>query len=123
MGTYTPGLSTTYTITVSNAGPSDVVDATVADTFPAEVTATSWTCAADPGASCTASGTGNISDATVDLPAGTSVIYTVAAQTDVAATGDLVNTATVTPPAGVSDPAPGDETDTDTDTPALSADL
>jgi len=43
-----PGQSVTYTIVVSNAGPSDVVNAAVADTFnPAlfNVAGVSWTCA------------------------------------------------------------------------------
>src|SRR5690606_36865656 len=42
--TATPGGSVTYTISASNAGPSNVSGATVADTFPAALTCT-WTCA------------------------------------------------------------------------------
>ncbi|MGH8106231.1 MAG: Calx-beta domain-containing protein, partial [Arenimonas sp.] len=37
------GSSVTYTITASNAGPSDTT-ATVADTFPASLSSISWTC-------------------------------------------------------------------------------
>src|SRR5690606_14448808 len=33
----------TYTIAVSNAGPSDVTDATLTDLFPASLTGVSWT--------------------------------------------------------------------------------
>ena len=40
--TATPGGSTTYTITASNAGPSNAPGSTVADTFPAALTCT-WT--------------------------------------------------------------------------------
>ena len=64
----------TYTITASNAGPSNATGATVADTFPASLTAT-WTCVGAGGGTCTASGSGNIND-TVNLPAGGSVTYT-----------------------------------------------
>ena len=70
-----PGQSVTYTITASNAGPSAAPTATVADTFPASCVTPAWTCTGAGGGTCTASGSGNISD-TVNLPAGGSVIYT-----------------------------------------------
>lgn len=41
-----PGTTVTYTITATNAGPSDVAGATVADNLPAALTSASWTCAA-----------------------------------------------------------------------------
>ena len=87
------GGSITYTITASNAGPDSVVGATVADTFPAALTAT-WTCVGAGGGTCTAAGAGNIND-TVNLPAGGSVTYTASASLSASATGTLVNTATV----------------------------
>lgn len=112
--TVTAGGSTTYTITASNAGPSSVTGATVADTFPASLTA-NWTCAGAGGGTCTAAGAGNINDA-VNLPAGGSVTYTASATISVAATGTLSNTATVTAPVGTTDPTPGNNSATDTDT-------
>ena len=93
MTTATPGGSTTYTITASNAGPSNATGATVIDIFPAALTAT-WTCAGAGGGTCTASGSGNI-NGTVNLPAGGSVTYTASATISAAATGTLTNTATV----------------------------
>ena len=72
--TATPGGSTTYTITASNAGPSNSPGTTVADTFPAPLTCT-WTCAGAGGGTCTAAGAGNINDP-VTLPVGGSVTYT-----------------------------------------------
>ena len=95
--TATAGGSVTYTITASNAGPSNAPGATVADTFPAALTAT-WTCVGAGGGTCTAAGSGNIDD-TVNLPAGGSVTYTASASLAASATGTLVNTATVTAPA------------------------
>ena len=92
--TATPGGSVTYTITASNAGPSNAPGATVADTFPASLTCT-WTCVGAGGGTCTASGAGNIND-TADLPAGASVTYTASCTISAAATGSLVNTATAT---------------------------
>jgi uncharacterized repeat protein (TIGR01451 family) len=112
--TATPGGSVTYTIAASNAGPSNATGATVADTFPASLTCT-WTCAGASGGTCTASGSGNINN-TVNLPSGGSVIYTASCTISSLATGTLSNTATVTAPAGVTDPIPGNNSATDTDT-------
>ncbi len=119
--TATPGGSVTYTITASNAGPSNATGATVADTFPASLTCT-WTCVGAGGGTCTASGSGNI-NGTVNLPSGGSVTYTASCNISAAATGTLSNTATVTAPAGVTDPTPGNNSATDSDTLAASADL
>ena len=113
--TAVPGTSTTYTITVGNAGPSDVTGATLSDPLPAGVTAATWTfVAAVGGGSVTgpASGSGALST-TVDLPAGATVTFSFTATIDPAATGMLVNTATITPPAGT----PVSDADTDTLTP------
>lgn len=109
-----PGEAVTYLIVVSNSGPSNVTGATVTDAFPAELTGVTWTCAGAGGATCTASGSGSINDASVNIPAGASVTYTVQATVALSATADVVNTATVTPPAGVTDPTlPNTATDTD----------
>ncbi len=119
--TATAGGSVTYTIVASNAGPSNATGATVADTFPASLTCT-WTCAGSGGGTCTAAGSGNIND-TANLPSGGSVTYTASCAVSAAATGSLVNTATVTAPAGVTDPTPGNNSATDTDALGASADL
>ncbi|HEX4962806.1 MAG TPA: hypothetical protein VF173_18365 [Thermoanaerobaculia bacterium] len=120
--TATPGGQVTYVITVTNNGPSDVAGATVTDSPPAVVTAVSWTCTPSAGAHCTASGNGGIADS-VDLPAGKSVTYTLTATINPAATGTLTNQATVAVPAGVTDPTPGNNTATDSDTLSRRADL
>lgn len=120
--TAVPGGSVTYTITASNAGPDPVVGATVADTFPAALTV-SWTCVGASGGSCAAAGAGDINDSTVSLPAGGSVTYTATASISAAATGALSNTASVSPPGGVTDPSPGNNSATDTDTLTPQADL
>ncbi len=117
----TPGGSVTYTITASNAGPSNATGATVADTFPASLTCT-WTCVGAGGGTCTASGSGNIAD-TVNLPVGGSVMHTASCAISASASGTLSNTATVAAPAGVTDPTPGNNSATDTDTLSASADL
>lgn len=113
---YIAGATKTYIIVVSNAGPSNVSGATVTDNFSANpnLAGASWTCSGAGGAACTSSGSGNINDS-VNLPAGSSVTYTVTANVSASPSGDLVNTATVTAPASVTDPMPGNNSATDTD--------
>ncbi len=110
----TAGGSLTYTLTASNAGPSDAPASTVADTFPAGLTCT-WTCAGAGGGSCTAAGAGNLSD-TANLPVGGSATYTASCALSASATGTLSNTATVAPGAGVTDPVPANNSASDADT-------
>lgn len=102
------GVPFEYTVIFSNntaapgVAPLDAHDviALVTDTAPAGVVFDSWDCAASTGASCTASGTGDIND-TVTLPAGGNVTYTVLARaTGTPHCGSITNTATVATPAG-----------------------
>ena len=104
----------TYTIKAANAGPSDAPNATVVDTFPGTLTC-AWTCADTGNATCTANGSGNIHDI-VKLPNGESVTYTASCTLNALAAGTLSNTATVTAPAAVPDPALGNNSQTDSDT-------
>ena len=117
-----PGQSVTYTIAVTNSGPSDVTGATVTDTLPAAIASATWTCLASGGGTCIASGAGSIGD-TVSLPVGATLAYTLVASIAPGATGTLANTATVTPPASVADPNPGNNSATDSDTLMPQADL
>src|SRR5690606_33916928 len=94
--TYAPGTTVTYTVTVRNAGPSDVVGATVVDNLPAGSTGR-WTATTSGDATSALSGTGSINQ-TVNVPNGSSIEYTVYVNVPADYTGNLVNTATVTPP-------------------------
>src|SRR4029077_19638710 len=108
-----PGTSTTYTIVVSNTGPSTAVAQQVTDFFPAAITAVNWTAVASAGSSvAAASGTGNILTTVTLLPGGTAT-FTAVATIHPAATGALTNTATVAVPPG--DTTPGNNTAADTD--------
>lgn len=115
-----PGTSVTYMIVASNAGPDPVTGATVADTFPAVCSGATWTCVGAGGGACTANGSGNINDS-VNLPVGGSATYTATCSISAAATGNLVNTATVS--SGISDPTPSNNSATDTNTLIPQADL
>ncbi len=119
---YVPGTSLTYTITVSNTGPSDALGVSVTDAIPPQFTSWTWTCVTTGGATCNGSGGAintNFSD-TVDMPAGSTITYTVVAQVASSATGNLTNTVTISHPA---DTTPGDNSASDTDTPNPQADL
>ncbi|MEZ4868798.1 MAG: SdrD B-like domain-containing protein [Caldilineaceae bacterium] len=116
LATVTPGTTVTYTIIVNNNGPSAVSGATVTDTLPSAITSATWSCVASSGSSCgAANGTDNI-NTTVDLAVSGVATFTVVADINWQATGSLVNTATVTPPVDTTDPVPGNNSSTDTDT-------
>ena len=114
-GAVVAGSQISYTIIVSNNGPSDVVGAIVTDAFPpAELSNVNWTCvAAGAGSSCAVpTGAGDLGE-TVNIGAGGSVTFMVTADLAPGAMGNLVNTAMVTAPPGVTEVNPGDESDTD----------
>ena len=105
--TYTAGGNTTYTITVSNVGPSAVTGAAVGDSFASGILFDNWTAVASTGASvATASGSGDITQI-VNLEEGATVTFTVVAHFSAFATGNQysavsVGTTAITP-TGVTD--------------------
>jgi uncharacterized repeat protein (TIGR01451 family) len=110
------GSTVTYTIVVSNLGPSVVSDARVLDTFPAVMSGVGWTCSATASSRCAmAGGSGNI-NATVDLAVGGQATFTASGTINGTATGMLTNTASVVAPSGVFDPATSNNSATDTST-------
>ncbi len=105
-----------YTIVVENLGPSDVIGATVNDTFPPGIRKDppedlTWAC--DPVSACTPStGMLNIIDLPVDLAAGERVTITASGSLDASPPAVLTNTATVDQPVGTNDPSlPNSATD------------
>jgi uncharacterized repeat protein (TIGR01451 family) len=109
------GQPITYTIVASNAGPNAANGATLTDTLPAAITGVTWTCMGANGASCTASGSGDVND-TVNLPVGGTVTYVVTGTVSQSATGSVSNTATVMAPSDVADWNESNNSATDTDT-------
>jgi uncharacterized repeat protein (TIGR01451 family) len=109
-----PGQGVVYTITVTNSGPSDATGVFVTDILGASFTGGQWTAVFGGGATGNAAGSGSINEL-VNLPIGGAVVYSLAAAIDPSATGQITNTATVTPPTGGTDPNPFDNTATDTD--------
>ena len=116
--TYPIGGTTTYTIIVSNNGTNDIIGAQITDNLPAQITSWDWACTTlinATGCDPISASTTNFTD-TIDIQNGGSITYTVTAYISSSASGDLVNTATV---------SSGTDTDTnsDTDTPQRVADL
>ena len=119
--TYLPGDQLTYTIRVINYGPSDVVNARVADNVPATLQSALWECVITaPGTGTVtsacglASGTGDI-NTTVTLRNGGVATFTLRARVAASTNGLVVNSVTVAPPAGVTETAPANNRATDTD--------
>jgi uncharacterized repeat protein (TIGR01451 family)/fimbrial isopeptide formation D2 family protein len=120
--TYTPGQPLVYTITVTNNGPSFASGARVSDPLPAAIASANWSAVFTPGSSGTAAGGGSI-DEEIDLAPGGTAVYTVTCLPAATATGSLVNTAQIFVPAGTTDPNPGNNTSTDTNTLLMAAQL
>jgi uncharacterized repeat protein (TIGR01451 family) len=120
--TAVPGSAVTYSIGAFNAGPSASGSVTLTDTFPASITGVTWTCAASPGSTCPASGSGNIA-AAVTMAPGSGVTFTATGTIGPSATGSLTNTASASVPGGVTDPGAGNNSATDTDTLTPQADF
>lgn len=113
--TTTSGSPITYTIVVTNNGPSNVTSATINDTVPSTIIGVSWTCVASTGSSCgAASGTGNIINTTANLLNGGTATYTVSGTVSPTATGSIQNTASVAVPSGLTDTINTNNSATDT---------
>jgi len=107
------GNTLTYTIIARNLGPDNANNATVSDVFPAALSSVTWTCTTTVGANCNgASGSGNINNKTVNVNSGSAVTFRATATASGAA-GNIINTASASPPAGTADP-PGNSTAADT---------
>ncbi len=103
----------TYTVTVTNFGPSSVLASDifrVSDSLPDGFTATSWTPSAGSYDSSSGAWTGLV------LASGESVTLTVVGTVSPEAEGSLTNTVTVTPPEGVTDTHPCNNQATETTT-------
>ena len=112
---YVPGTTTTYTIVVTNNGPSNVTGATVVDTFPSQIEGATWTAVYSAGSTGSASGSGEI-NTPVNLLSGGTATFTVTAPVRAGSFGNLTNTVTVANPAGLPDPDPSNNSATDINT-------
>jgi uncharacterized repeat protein (TIGR01451 family) len=98
------GAPLSWTLTLSNDGPDAASGVGLTDSPPPDVTGPSWTCSPSAGFSCTSAGVGALLD-TASLAAGGRLTYTLSGTVSLStAVSSLVNSATLTLPAGVSDP-------------------
>ncbi len=115
------GGSTTYTIVVSNAGPSPANGAIFTDAAVSNLSVTGVTCgSATGGAACPTSGNTTVAlmqgagIVIPTLPNGGSVTFSVTGTAG--ASGSIANVAAIAAPSGTTDPTLGNNTATDTDT-------
>ena len=113
-GNSTPsaGGTLTYSLVISNAGPSTAVGASFADSLPAGLgSITNVVSQGAGGNTVTAINNGGTSvSGSATIVAGGSVIVTFQAQVAGNASGSLINIATVSVPAGMTDTVPGNNT-------------
>lgn len=123
--TVNAGGTTTYTIVITNNGPSPANNAVFTDPAATWISVTGVTCgSATGGAACPTAG--NTTVALMQgsgiiiptLPSGGSVTFTVTANISSSAAGNVVNVAYIAPPSGTSDPSSSNDSATDTDTTA-----
>ncbi|HEX6834801.1 MAG TPA: FG-GAP-like repeat-containing protein, partial [Rudaea sp.] len=119
--TVAAGDSPTYTIIVGNDGPSDIGQASVLLTPPAEFLNLTWTCATNGLGACSASGSAAINDA-VALPSGAQLTYTVHGMLSPSFAGPIFSLSAGVVSA-VGDPASGNEIATDSDSVAYIGDV
>ncbi len=120
-----PGLPITYTVTVTNNGPSAIYGVDVIDTLPTGFVQASkaWTCQSTAGSACSKStGSGDLAGR-VNLLVNGVATFTITALLDPAYTGSVTTRAQATIPAGGSDPNPANNSATDTDLAIPRADL
>ncbi len=109
--TAVPGEDVTYTVTVTNNGPTTIQDFQLTETLPTALTDVTFAPSAgtyDPGS--------GIWNGFGDFDEGDSLTLEVSGRIDPAATGDLTNTVRVTAPDFVTDSDPTNDTAVDVDT-------
>ena len=120
---YTAGQAMTYTIVVSNLGPGASNNAVFTDPAVTGMTKTGVTCGSPTGgATCPTAA--NTTVALVQgsgivipsLPSGSSVTFQLTATVNAGTTANLTNVANIATPSGQTDPVPGNNTASDTDT-------
>src|SRR5262245_7085030 len=113
-----PGTVDTYTIIVTNNGPDTVSSVNLFDTIPGVLLNANFGTPSQGSYDSVSKIWSGLS-----LASGQSVSITLSGEIDPNATGTITNTVTVSPPAGETDPTPGNNTATDTDTLTPQADL
>jgi large repetitive protein len=112
-----PGSAISYTISVTNNGPSAVTAVKVTDAVPSTIQSPVFIASEGTYNNSTGDWTG------ISLPPGKTIKLVLSGTVASNAVGTLTNTATVAPPTGVTDPISNNNSDTDTDNILPYADL
>jgi uncharacterized repeat protein (TIGR01451 family) len=117
------GQQLTYLITAKNNGPGPVTNAILTDTPPVALTSVTWSCgSASGGGVCPTPSSGSIASGATftsvipNLPAGSQVIYSIVGTVGPLASGSIIQNVQLDHPGGVTDPTPGNNGATDTNT-------
>ncbi|NBR07406.1 MAG: DUF11 domain-containing protein, partial [Planctomycetes bacterium] len=113
-----PGTSNTYTITVTNNGPSTISSFTLTDVIPAGLLGANF---GSPSSGSYNSASGVWSGQS--FAKGNTITITLTGTIDPNATGSITNTVSVSPPVGVSETNPANNSSTDTDLLGTQVDL
>jgi uncharacterized repeat protein (TIGR01451 family) len=111
------GETTVYAIVIANAGPNPVAGATISDTLPPTLINGSWICVpAQSSASCPTpnAGSGNL-NAVVNLGVNQFLRFDVMAEVDGSVGAFVINTASASLPAGITELNTGNNSATDQD--------
>jgi uncharacterized repeat protein (TIGR01451 family) len=122
--TISAGADITYTVTVTNNGPSDAANVSLSDTLPADTTFVSATQNSGPAFSCgtpASGGTGTITCTIDPLLTGQTATFTFVFHVSTTAGNSIANTADVTTTTG--DPNSGNDSSTSTATVVVEADV
>jgi uncharacterized repeat protein (TIGR01451 family) len=121
----TAGGATTYKVRVTNNGPSSATGAILSDPAATGLSKTTVACSATPGQCVTAPSVAQLQSGTFALPAlANGQFYELSVAANVTATsGSVINSASVSAPAGTSDSNPANNSAADTDTVTPVADL
>lgn len=109
------GTNITYTVTVTNGGPSDALNATMSDTTPPNTTFVSSDQTSGPLFTCAeplVGGTGAVSCSITSFASGATAVFSIVLNVSPAATGSIVNTANTG--SSTTDPDPGDNSSSST---------
>jgi len=113
--TFVPGGTTTqYHLTVTNLGPDAATGVGLATVTSANLSGLAWACSGTAATCPAASGNGPLA-MNINLPAGSALNFLVDALVAPLPEVPAAFSASLTPPAGLQDPTPGDQTASDID--------
>jgi uncharacterized repeat protein (TIGR01451 family) len=119
----TPGLGVTYTLAVTNHGPSSATGSILSLSMPVQVGSLNWSCASAGSGFCPAASGSGQPPAALDLSAHQILTFTITGTIDPAASGEIAVSASISPASAVIDPESDNNSHSDSDPLTPQADL